>query len=170
MNMDMSSSSSSSSSTECKISMLFNWYTVDACFLSSGWKVANHGMFAVTCIGVVLLVILVEFCRRMGKEYDAFLARQFQRQAIASASTNGQVTFRVTPLQQLIRAVIHAVTFGGAYIVMLLAMYFNVYVLICIFIGAGLGKFLCDWMVVTIDLDGICNEAKGVEEPTVCCG
>ena len=42
------------------------------------------------------------------------------------------VTLRASPLQQLVRAVIHTATFSVAYII------------ICIFIGAGLGKFLCD--------------------------
>lgn len=163
------------------IQMLFNWYTIDACFLSTGWQIKNNGMFAATCIGIILLVILVEALRRLGKEYDTFLTRQFQRQAAAlSAKKDNGVTraesvgvglrFRVTPLQQLARAVIHALTFGGAYIIMLLAMYFNVYVIICIFIGAGLGKFLCDWMVVTVGVDGVQEVAKGVEETTVCCG
>ncbi|CAI7655018.1 hypothetical protein N7533_002408 [Penicillium manginii] len=176
--MDMSSSSSSN---ECKISMLFNWYTIDACFLSEGWQIQNNGMFAATCIGVILLVVLVEAFRRIGKEYDNFLTRQFERQAVAQQaafvancvdkSTTGRaIRFRVTPLQQLARALIHALTFGGAYIVMLLAMYFNVYVIICIFIGAGLGKFLCDWMVVQIDLNSVREDAKGVEDTTVCCG
>ncbi|KAJ5380600.1 54S ribosomal protein L6 [Penicillium cataractarum] len=176
--MDMSSSSDSS---ECKISMLFNWYTIDACFLSTGWQIKNNGMFAATCIGIILLVILVEALRRLGKEYDTFLTRQFQRQAaVLAAKKDNCVTraesaglglkFRVTPLQQFVRAVIHALTFAGAYIIMLLAMYFNVYVIICIFIGAGLGKFLCDWMVVTVGIEGIQEEIKGVEETTVCCG
>lgn len=162
--------------------MLFNWYTIDACFLSEGWQIENNGMFAATCIGVILLVVLVEAFRRAGKEYDNFLTRQFERQAVAQKTAFGTncidkvstprraIRFRVTPLQQLARALIHALTFGGAYIVMLLAMYFNVYVIICIFIGAGLGKFLCDWMVVQIDLDSAHDEAKGVEETTVCCG
>ncbi|KAJ5669819.1 Ctr copper transporter [Penicillium macrosclerotiorum] len=180
--MDMSSSSNSTA--ECQISMLFNWHTIDACFLSSGWHIKNNGMFAATCIGVILLVILVEGFRRLGKEYDLFLARQFQRQAAARSTTAAKnrdragerealcqtVLFRVTPLQQLVRAVIHAVTFGGAYIIMLLAMYFNVYVIICIFIGAGLGKFLCDWMVVRVDLETVQGDLKGVEETTICCG
>lgn len=165
------------------LQMLFNFYTVDACFLSSGWHIKNNGMFAATCIGIVLLVVLVELFRRMGKEFDDFLMRQFQRQAalhsaaLVPHSCSGDVvaaprsvTFRATPLQQLIRATIHAATFAGAYIVMLLAMYFNVYVLISIFLGAGLGKFLCDWLVVKIDIDGLHPGAKGIEETTVCCG
>ena len=191
--MDMSSSSDSSA---CQISvrakghgvadsahilqMLFNWYTIDACFLSSGWKIKNNCMFAVTCIGVILLVILVEGLRRLGKEYDLFLTRQYQRQATAlgakTRATAGEhhlsdFLLRVTPLQQFARAVIHALTFGGAYIIMLLAMYFNVYVIICIFIGAGLGKFLCDWMVVHVHLeDAQTAKVTEVENTTICCG
>ncbi|KJZ77668.1 hypothetical protein HIM_02845 [Hirsutella minnesotensis 3608] len=163
----------------CKISMLWNWNTIDACFLSSSWHIRNNGMFAATCIGVMLLVVLVEFLRRMGKEYDAFLLRQARRE-LAHRYVDGKmfdapvITFRATVLQQLTRSVIHALTFAGAYIVMLLAMYFNGYVIICIFLGAGLGKFLCDWLVVEIDVDQGQNaepsSVKGIEEPSVCCG
>jgi copper transporter 1 len=150
--------------------MLFNFHTIDACFLSTGWQIKNNGMFAATCIGTILLVVLVEFCRRIGREYDNFLTRQFERQAAHGTfakkceSARTAVTFRATPLQQLTRSVIHAVTFAGAYITMLLAMYFNVYVIICIFIGAGLGKFLCDWMVVTVGIDDVQDETRKLEE------
>ncbi|PHH74441.1 hypothetical protein CDD82_4938 [Ophiocordyceps australis] len=182
--------------------MLWNWYTIDACFLSSSWHITNRGMFAATCIGVVLLVVLVELLRRLGKEYDAFLLRQFQRRAQlhysdlgapqsasaaaaaaddadCSSSANARlgpqiITFRATLLQQLTRALIHAATFAAAYIVMLLAMYFNGYVIISIFVGAGLGKFLCDWLVVRLDVSRGPLDAnappKGIEEPSVCCG
>ncbi|POR33538.1 Uncharacterized protein TPAR_06232 [Tolypocladium paradoxum] len=166
----------------CKISMLWNWYTIDACFLSTSWHITNNGMFAATCIGVVMLVVVVEFLRRMGKEYDALLLRQFQRESskryAAGAGAFGAaqvVTCRASVLQQLTRSFIHALTFGGAYIIMLLAMYFNGYVITSIFIGAGLGKFMCDWLVVKIDLGGRgasteATELKGIEEPSVCCG
>jgi copper transporter 1 len=62
------------------------------------------------------------------------------------------VVIRVTPLQQPARAVLHAVTFGLAYIIMLLAMYFNGYIFLSLVVGAGLGKFLCDWLEVTIGI------------------
>ncbi|KAM0078292.1 Copper Transporter integral membrane protein that functions in high affinity copper transport [Fusarium odoratissimum] len=174
------------SGAACKVEMLWNWNTIDACFLASSWQIKNQGMMAATCIGVILLVILVEFFRRMGKEYDALLQRGFQRQAtthsvsLAAAGCTGAVvptsqrlTYRASPLQQFIRAFIHAATFAGAYIIMLLAMYFNGYVIISIFIGAGLGKFFCDWLVVRIDIEDLTapeDKAKGIEETTVCCG
>ncbi|KAK0632486.1 Ctr copper transporter family-domain-containing protein [Immersiella caudata] len=169
---------------ECKVSMLWNWYTIDACFLSSSWQITTNGAFAATCIGVILMVVALEALRRIGKEYDAHVLREFQaRLAALSASSSEQaetgsttVTFKVSPVQQLVRSVIHALTFGLAYIVMLLAMYYNGYIIICIIVGAGLGKFFCDWMTVIVVSGGkdgnacVGSKATGVEEASVCCG
>ncbi|KAI9903776.1 hypothetical protein N3K66_000305 [Trichothecium roseum] len=185
----MDHGSSGGDAAACKVDMLWNWYTIDACFLSKSWRIENQGMMAATCIGVILLVTLVEFFRRLGKEYDGFLTRQFHRRAaslgpvaIADGCAGGttelarrDVVFRATPLQQAIRAFLHALTFGGAYIVMLLAMYFNGYIIICIFLGSGIGKFVCDWLVVRVDLESLHDKSEekkkdGIEEATVCCG
>jgi len=195
--------------------MLWNWYTIDACFLSSSWQITSNGAFAATCIGVILMVVVLEALRRLGKEYDEHIQRDFAARvalianggvapvaaAVAGSSTgvvvaaacpgagvgasgDGEalapqtVTFRASPLQQFVRAVIHAVTFGLAYIVMLLAMYYNGYIIICILIGALLGKFFCDWMTRTVVIGGVENgvvkggngDARGIEEPSICCG
>ncbi|KAK0753723.1 Ctr copper transporter family-domain-containing protein [Schizothecium vesticola] len=61
----------------CKVSMLFNWYTIDACFLSSSWQINSNGAFATTCIGVMLMVVMFEALRRLGKEFDDHLLREF---------------------------------------------------------------------------------------------
>lgn len=149
-------------------------------------------MFAASCVGAAMLVVCLEFLRRVGHEYDAYLLRQFQRQlrrqqaALATATlanccdgpapTLGTqyATFRASALEQLIRAIIHGVTLGLAYIVMLLVMYYNGYIFISIILGAILGKFLCDWMVVRIPYGN--REEKdegrgpiGVAGPTGCC-
>ncbi|CAI6021252.1 unnamed protein product [Clonostachys chloroleuca] len=142
-------------------------------------------MVAPSCIGVALLVVMLELLKRLGKEYDYLILRHFQRHiasrtfspgdACCSASpTPGRriLSFRASSLQQLTWAVIHGVTVGVAYIVMLLAMYFNGYIIISIVIGATLGKFMCDWMVHQVAVDGkIQGErpAAGIQETTVCC-
>ena len=187
--------------------MLWNWYTIDACFLASTWHIKTRGMFAASCIGVALLVVCLEFLRRIGKEYDAYLLRQYRRRvgnlrhmpqiphvapkfdgrynpdncgpdaACAPPLPEQQfITFRASPLQQVTRGLIHAATFGVGYIVMLLAMYFNGFIIISIIIGAFLGKVFCDWMVVRLplsadrDADEGQGGANGISEPTVCCG
>ncbi|KAK4126981.1 Ctr-domain-containing protein [Parathielavia appendiculata] len=204
-------SSANTTAAACKISMLWNWYTIDACFLSPSWHITSHGAFAATCIGVILMVVFLEALRRAGKEYDEHIQRDFAARVAllangaagpASATAGGAaaacpasvgggraeegapllpqtVTFRASPLQQFVRALIHAATFGLAYMVMLLAMYYNGYIIICILIGALLGKFLCDWMTRTVVIGALGDSvvksgngtaAAGIEEPTVCCG
>ncbi|KAJ0108476.1 hypothetical protein J7T55_002080 [Diaporthe amygdali] len=179
----------------CKISMLWNWNTVDSCFISSSWHVTSSGMFAGSCIGVLLLVMLLELLRRMVKEYDALLVRKHSTSAnnntYVTAATAGhaqQVTkesggskddlhvrpvsaapsgrFRPTVPEQAVRALLHTCQFAVAYFVMLLAMYYNGYIIICIFIGAFLGSFVFhyEWMGV----DG--NQTSASREATVCCG
>lgn len=187
--------------------MLWNWYTIDSCklppltsplhssnakitgFLSSQWHNTSRGMFAGSCIGVICLVICLEFLRRVGREYDAFIVRRahLRRQYLsATASTQGltratdadadasaensqettrgvqgaaskgapqticsafedKTPVRPTLIEQLVRALLHMLQFAVAYFVMLLAMYFNGYIIICIFIGAFLGSFIFSW-------------------------
>jgi solute carrier family 31 (copper transporter), member 1 len=168
-------------------------------FLSSSWHISSKGTFAVTCIGVVLLVVCLEFLRRVGKEYDTSIRGQFQQNAAArligmnpDAKTQDQtrgeenpdrsghsinpaptyLRFRPTPLQQFIRSVIHMVTFGVAYIIMLLAMYFNGYIILMIFLGALIGKFVCDWGSQQVAIRGSTSMAQteGEQELTYCCG
>lgn len=61
--------------------MLWNWYTVDSCFLASTWHNKTKGAFAGSVIGVFILVILIEGLRRLAREYDRYLVRN----AMASA-------------------------------------------------------------------------------------
>jgi copper transporter 1 len=53
--------------------------------------------------------------------------------------------YRPSPIEQGIRALFHMVQFAVAYFIMLLAMYYNGYIIICIFIGAFLGALIFSW-------------------------
>ncbi|XXH06175.1 hypothetical protein Hte_012621 [Hypoxylon texense] len=152
----------------CNISMLWNWNTIDACFLSDSWQIKSSGAFAGLCIGVVLLVVLMEFFRRAAKIYDEQLVHEHRKKATALAATapannssetaNGALIAKERPLafadtvpyrpsiwQQTIRALLHTLHFALAYWIMLLAMYFNGYIIICIFLGAFIGFFAFQW-------------------------
>ncbi|KAI5467476.1 Ctr copper transporter family-domain-containing protein [Mariannaea sp. PMI_226] len=190
--MDMASTSTAKSGGMsmgggCKISMLWNWYTVDSCFISKSWHITSKGMFAGSCIGVILLVMSLEFLRRSVKEFDAYLIRQHEaklqrfsaiaanssNEAGSSGSKNGNVAACAAPLtpfrpnifQQAIRAFLHMVQFAVAYFVMLLAMYYNGYIIICIFIGAFLGAFVFQWETLSAG-----RGTSAAHEATVCCG
>lgn len=178
-------------------------------FLAKSWHITSRGMFAGSCIGVICLVLILEFLRRVGREYDAFIVKrarlrakflspfasttgngiggvgaggksspsssnsnsssalhqqqqsqnqnqdtkttatpittQPQTQTQTLGNENGSGIIRPTLIEQLIRALLHMLQFAVAYFIMLLAMYFNGYIIICIFIGAFLGAFIFSW-------------------------
>jgi copper transporter 1 len=58
--------------------------------------------------------------------------------------------YRPSPMEQLVRALLHMLQFAVAYFVMLLAMYYNGYIIICIFIGAFLGSLVFSWEPVLL--------------------
>lgn len=58
---------------------------------------------------------------------------------------------RPSPVEQVVRALLHTFQFGVAYIIMLLAMYYNGYIIICIFLGAFLGSLIFSWEYVSLD-------------------
>lgn len=186
-------------------------------------------MFAGSCIGVILLVIILEALRRLGREYDRFIVKrarlryiylsdssssssngltngankQAESQKVPLSGTNGQDgqgdhasdTDSITPVpqqsidakapgkvhqrmktptavafkdtvpapaqsnfgpyrpsivEQLVRALLHMVQFAVAYFIMLLAMYYNGYFIICIFIGAFVGSLIFSWEPVSL--------------------
>lgn len=120
--------------------MLWNWDTIDTCFISSTWHITSAGMFAGSCIGVILLVMSLEFLRRAVKEFDRFLIRQHGLSSATKPSTSSNTDrdtspkrlvnvstegleestgFRPSIAQQAVRAGLHTVQFAVAYFVML---------------------------------------------------
>ncbi|QDS76057.1 hypothetical protein FKW77_005641 [Venturia effusa] len=178
---------------DCKISMLWNWYTVDACFVSHTWRISTTAMFAGSCIGVILLVLLLEFLRRAAKEYDAHILRAYQHKISAASSSTSSPgssadeeggrkkeviitksfmkgrrstnVFRPSIFQQMVRAAFHTLVFAAGYFLMLLAMYYNGYIIISIFIGAYMGFFIFGWEAMELGP----TTREPAEETTKCC-
>lgn len=120
---------------KCKISMLINYNTIGACFISDEWKITSTGMFAGSCIGVVVMSIFLEFLRRSVKEFDKYLVKQHiskHSTSVVSTAVDGKETqeskgdvvppFRPNFWQQGIRAALHTAQFTVAYFIMLLGV------------------------------------------------
>ncbi|PWN45998.1 hypothetical protein IE81DRAFT_79638 [Ceraceosorus guamensis] len=98
-----------------------------------------------------------------GAAYLAKLERAFFGLPKGSAGeralrSNCPSCLRPTVLQQFIRSLVYAVQFTGAYIVMLIAMSFNGYILISIVLGGLVGHFFSTW-------DTLCFELEEQEDP-----
>ncbi len=119
--------------------MLFNVNTIGSCFFTDKFYIETNGQFAGACILALVLVIALEALRRATREFDRFITSQHvarhraQNGGAAAAavprkdSTDGGLVapcapippFRPSLVQQAIRASLHMLQFGTAYIVML---------------------------------------------------
>jgi len=153
----------------CKISMLWNWYTIDTCFIARSWHVKSRGGFAGSCIGVFFLIVASNWLHRFCRELDRLFARQCQQrtQVLQDSSDEEKVltathdhpfnpfvyTFshawlfesrqcRPTFTQHLVRCALYTVEWGLSYIIMLLFMYYNGYIIISCILGAFAGKMI----------------------------
>lgn len=151
----------------CKISMLWNWYTIDSCFIARSWHVKTKGAFAGSCVGVFFLVVASQWLHRFAREYDAALMSSKQRQYgdeetknesfsnAESCKTNpilGAVSHKwlftprnlggiyATPFEHLVRSVLFTLEWGLSYMIMLLFMYYNGYIIISCILGAFFGR------------------------------
>ncbi|KAA8909768.1 Ctr copper transporter [Sphaerosporella brunnea] len=104
--------------------MLWNWHTIDACFLANTWHVRTKGQFAGSCIGVFFLVLALEFVRRAQREYDRSIVSQWQGpgdketvQAKESGRGSANPPRRPTLLQHLVRCLFFTSQLCAAYIV-----------------------------------------------------
>lgn len=169
-------------------------------------------MFAGSCVGILLLVIVLEGLRRAQRDFDSYGRRKKNMMTLAksddatrlvspmdkaqalevntctvssssSATATSAKARRSSRLgRQLVRALLHMVTFGVAYFIMLMAMYYNGelpsltqekhnltfvgYIIICILIGAFLGSFLFSWDQLDAEDAGTTDAC----ETTMCCG
>ncbi|KAH8684397.1 Ctr copper transporter family-domain-containing protein [Tricladium varicosporioides] len=163
--------------SDCKLSMLLNWHTIDACFLSSAFRIRSSFGFFLACLAAFLLVISLESIRRLQRRLDRYLklkkASNSEQQYVMAEDLEQKLLgkderespfqkkriIRVS-LEQIARGVLHTVQFSISYCIMLLFMYSNGYIIISILFGAlvGFALFTRDTLYSSSDVDERLNE------------
>ncbi|SGZ56236.1 CIC11C00000005130 [Sungouiella intermedia] len=163
--MDMGSSAPPHS---CKISMLWNWYTIDTCFIARSWHVKSKGGFAGSCIGVFFLVMVSQWLHRFAREYDVALITKYSQLDNVAKEADSEASYLAIPPQpelytvshrwlwkplvadgvrpstteHLIRGGLFTLEWGLSYMIMLLFMYYNGYIIISCILGAFFGRLI----------------------------
>ncbi|CAG8949610.1 hypothetical protein HYFRA_00007843 [Hymenoscyphus fraxineus] len=153
--------------SDCKVSMLLNWTTMNACFLTSSFKITSNFTFLLACLLAFLLVLSLEFLRRLQRTYDRYLLnrskepskplemeeRLLGKDEILDTLVDERPL--VVVVEQLIRGLLHVSQFAVSYCVMLLYMSSNGYIIISILCGAlvGFALFTRDMMRPGMKLD-----------------
>lgn len=198
---------------QCRISMLWNWYTIDSCFLASSWHVKSKGMFAGTCIGTFFWIIayiwfhriLIEYdqavvqyklekykqqhteacvccCNKEEEENPDFIpldnktddnAKETMAENIDEGSffkpivnalkhnwllshpkrdSSGAIQIYLSPAEHLIRSFLYMIEWACSFLIMLMWMYYNGYIIIVCILGYFVGELLFNYApIASID-------------------
>lgn len=196
--------SMSSDPNACKISMLWNWYTINSCFLARSWHVTSRGMFAGTCIGIFFWVMAYCWFHRFIVEYDNAIVDYKRKKynltcgsccaggaatdasseekgsteeqdAVVTESTKSpgsdywtplkntfshkwylawmnkdKETIYPSPLEHIGRSGLYLMEWTVSYLIMLLWMYYNGYVIITMILGYFFGQLFFNYTPLTV--------------------
>lgn len=129
----------------------------------------SKGTFAVSCIGVFLMVVVHQWLHRFAREYDAALISRGSRHFVELDTKEGSVStvksdgarpmvatlshkwlfasrsigaIYASPIEHLTRCFLFTCEWTLSYFIMLLFMYYNGFIIISCIIGAFVGRLL----------------------------
>jgi copper transporter 1 len=118
-------------------------HTIDACFLSSAFKIRSSFGFFLACLAAFLLIISLELLRRSQRYFDRYLrarnaflrekeygvpAEEMEEKLLAkeeNVAGSRRERMLVVVLEQGARGLLHVLQFAVSYCIMLLFMYSN---------------------------------------------
>jgi len=119
----------------CSMNMLFTWDTTNLCIVFRSWYIRSTASLLFSLAAVVLLAVGYEALRALSRRYEAAVARR-----IDAVPRQNQ-----TPAAQrahLIKGLLYALQTFYAFMLMLVFMTYNGWVMLAVTIGAFLGYVL----------------------------
>ncbi|KAL7628659.1 copper transpport protein [Parahypoxylon ruwenzoriense] len=117
----------------CNMNMLFTWDTTDLCIVFKHWHIRGTPSLVFSLLAVIAICAGYEGLREVIRRYEiSVTVRQ------DAALRRGSQADRRT---QVVKAVLYAVQNFYAFMIMLLFMTYNGFVMLSVAIGAGLGYY-----------------------------
>ncbi|KAI0482431.1 Ctr copper transporter family protein [Xylariaceae sp. FL0804] len=148
----------------CSMNMLFTWDTTNLCIVFRSWRIDGPLSLAITLVAIVAITAGYEALREFTRWYDAQVAR---RQDIAPhdrrhndgeddddaeayhtentplvAAGTGSSSHGPGQRARVIKAILYAINNFYAFMIMLLFMTYNGFVMIAVAVGAGVGYYI----------------------------
>ncbi|KAI0013345.1 Ctr copper transporter family protein [Xylariaceae sp. FL0662B] len=136
----------------CSMNMLFTWDTTNLCIIFRQWHVRGPASLVFSLLAIVAVCAGYEALRETTRRYETWVA---QKQELAP--NPGEQVTETTPFLwagrsnrggaigqrgRIVKAVLYAVQNFYAFMIMLLFMTYNGFVMIAVAVGAGLGYYL----------------------------
>ncbi|KAK0618517.1 CTR2 long splice variant [Bombardia bombarda] len=135
----------------CRMHMTFTWDTQDLCIVFRQWHVSSTAGLFLSLLAVVALVAGYEALREAIRRYELWAGQRAgtappDQESSASTVTestpflwSGQNRVEVSRRAHVIKSVLYGVQNFYAFMIMLIFMTYNGWVMIAVSVGAGLG-------------------------------
>ncbi|RYO76976.1 hypothetical protein DL764_010259 [Monosporascus ibericus] len=121
----------------CNMNMLFTWDTTNLCIVFRQWHVRGPASLVVSLMAIVAICAGYEALREATRRYEARTDKQ--EEATGPRRKNqGEASKR----RRLIKSVLYGVQNFYAFMIMLLFMTYNGWVMIAVAVGAGIGYYV----------------------------
>ncbi|KAL1845260.1 hypothetical protein VTK73DRAFT_785 [Phialemonium thermophilum] len=133
----------------CSMNMLFTWDTNNLCIVFRWWHVTNLASLIASLLAIVALVAGYEALREAIRRYETWVNKRAEtapQSATVTESTpflsSGQTRGGVSRRAHAIKAVLYGVQNFYAFMIMLIFMTYNGWVMIAVSVGAGVGYYI----------------------------
>ncbi|RMJ12616.1 hypothetical protein BHE90_009332 [Fusarium euwallaceae] len=116
----------------CSMNMLFTWDTKNLCIVFRQWHIRSTSSLVFSLVAVILLAAGYEALRSLSRRYEEALDKRVRA---APRQNQGQADQRA----HLIKAVLYALQNFYAFMLMLVFMTYNGWVMISVSLGAFIG-------------------------------
>ncbi|RYP54804.1 hypothetical protein DL769_010288 [Monosporascus sp. CRB-8-3] len=135
---------------KCNMNMLFTWDTTNLCIVFRQWHVRGPASLVVSLMAIVAICAGYEALREATRRYEAWTGKQeeaagpirlvgrMNEPPKLRRSNQGEVSKR----RRLIKSVLYGVQNFYAFMIMLLFMTYNGWVMIAVAVGAGIGYYV----------------------------
>ncbi|RDW74010.1 CTR2 long splice variant [Coleophoma crateriformis] len=133
----------------CNMNMLFTWDTTNLCLVFRWWHIRSNAGLVLSLLAVVAITAGYEAVRSASRKYETWVAKRQD-----SVPRRNQV--EVTKRAHIIKALLYAFQNFYAFMLMLLFMTYNGWVMIAVAVGAFLG-FIVFGNNTSSTKDGACH-------------
>ncbi|KAJ4412906.1 copper transpport protein [Gnomoniopsis sp. IMI 355080] len=119
----------------CAMSMLFTWNTKNLCIVFESWHIRSTAGLIFSLLAVILIGMGYEALRAGTRRYEIVMRRRVD-------STPRQNKTQANKRVKLIKAVMYATQTFYAFMLMLIFMTYNGWVMVAVTLGAFLGYFV----------------------------
>ncbi|SPQ17883.1 2b127171-280e-4fcc-9934-7bc6719e1b6e [Thermothielavioides terrestris] len=119
----------------CSMNMLFTWDTTNLCIVFRQWHITSNLGLVASLVAVVAICAGYEALREGIRRYEAALSRRVDT---VPRQSREQVSRRA----HVVKAVLYGFQTFYAFMIMLIFMTYNGWVMIAVSVGAGLGYLM----------------------------